>query len=302
MVMWLGTLATIWDLKIGAGLRTADVVYVVTGATPAAVATGTGAAAERQARTSVPSQTAAAPRDAQGTGTSAGAPAAAARDAHEAPPPAATAPSQPPEGAPPAVDSVTPASRTIPAPAGAAGPETAARSKPPGPAGPGAGAAPTSAAHPQDTDEAPRSGVLVSAADHPANSGALLARQVIRDVEGRFQVTRESDGIWVRYRLTNNGDGDLALRPTGVLVRANGRVVPYALARNDADPAHPGLLPRGATETGMLEIPGRAIRTVQLILSLFPVSAGDQPPTAILPVTFQPSFVEVDRLPVAAAP
>ncbi|GEM_PF-1147703 len=312
MVIWLGTLTTIWDLEVGAALRTADVVYVVTVATRTAVSGGTrSTAVERQARTEAPAPgtTTAAPHDAQDAGTSAGASATTSRDSRGAAPPMAMAPSQPPSSPPrdaqPTADASAPPPVTprAPMPSAPAGPETTARPTPPASTGPEPGAAAPSLVPPQDAGEAPRSGAPVPAAvEHQASPGSLLARQVIRNVEGRFEMTRGSDGIWVRYQLTNNGDADLMIRPTAVLVRANGRVVPYALARNDADPTRPELLPRGATETGVLEIPGRAIRTVQLILSLFPVSAGDQPPTAIPPVTFQPSFVEVDRLPAAAAP
>ena len=207
MVVWYGELATVWDLEIGPGPRTADVVNIVTGAP--------GAAPRRAA------------------------------------PAAGVAPS---------------------------------------PAQPAAAAAAT----PSQTDR-PEGG---------AGPQSLEVRQTVGDIAGVFQVVRVADGVLIRYHITNSTQADLTFRPGGVLVRVNGRAVPYAMARDSVDRGRPGILPRGATEAGVIDAPGAAPRRVQLILSLFPAApAPDQAPlAAALPVTFQPEFTGVDRLPVSPVP
>ncbi len=225
MVVWYGDLATVWDLEIGAGPRTADVVYVVTagGAARAKVTAGPGPAS----------------------------------------PPAAR------PGADPSANQGPP--RT----------------------------APSAAAAPPAAGEA----AIAPQAGQAAALPLLEVRQALGDVAGVFQVLRVPDGVVIRYRITNGSPADLTIRPGGVLVRVNGRVAPYGMARDSVDRDRPEILPRGATESGVIGAPGPAPRRVQLVLSLVPTAAPDQPsPGAALPVTFQPEFVGVDRLTISPAP
>lgn len=113
---------------------------------------------------------------------------------------------------------------------------------------------------------------------------------------------RTVEGVSIRYRITNDGDADLTIRPAGVLVRVNGSLVPYAMARGSVDHSRPELLPHGATENGVIDASGRAARSVQLVLSLFPVASGDRSAAAALPFTFEPLFSEVNRLATTTAP
>jgi len=112
--------------------------------------------------------------------------------------------------------------------------------------------------------------------------------------------------VLVRYRITNGGDAALILRPSGVLVRADGRPVPYGMARDSVDRGRPDVLPRGATETGVIDAAAPAARQVQVILSFAAVPGQDQPaaaPAAVtVPVVFQATFSGVDRLSVSPGP
>jgi len=245
MVVWFGNLTTVWDLEVGPALRTADLVYVVTGAM------GASAPPPAADTTSPPAS----------SGTGALPPPVAAGSTSTA---AASRPSQPP-----AIAAAVPAAQsgsTVPTQAGAA---SGRRPVPEGAASP---------------------------------APLLQARQTIGDVTAVFQIARLPGGVLIRYQITNNGDADLAIRPTGVLVRVNGRPVPYALARTSADQSRPDTLPHGATETGVIEAPNPAARSVQVILSLFPVASADEPADASLPLTFEPSFAGVDRLAPTANP
>lgn len=227
MVVWYGDLATVWDLEIGPGPRTADIVYVVTG----------GSVAAR-------------PRTGPGTAAS------------------------------------------PPGPVAASPPQTAMPAAAPPP--------PSGQAAPLASSPSPQAGRTEGSAAPPL----LEVRQAFGDVAGIFQILRIQDGVLIRYRITNSGPADLTIRPGGVLVRVNGRVVPYGMARDSVDRGRPEILPRGATETGVIDAPGAAPRRVQLILSLFPASAAPEeaPPAAALPVTFQPEFAGVDHLPISPAP
>ncbi|HLJ60144.1 MAG TPA: pilus assembly protein N-terminal domain-containing protein [bacterium] len=255
MVVWLGNLTTVWDLEVGPGLRTADLVYVVTGARGAAVPPPTASTTSpptSSGRAALPPPVA-------------GAPTAAPRPS---PPPAAAS----------APQSRAPAGSTIPTPETPSG----RRPGPEGAASPAPG--PSEPAHPDPI------------AERPAGAPVLQARQTIGDVTAVFQVARLPDGVLIRYQITNHGDGDFAIRPTSVLVRVNGRLVPYALARASADQSRPDALPHGATETGVIEAPNPAARSVQVVLSLFPLAPADDAGDARLPLTFEPSFAGVDRL------
>ena len=130
----------------------------------------------------------------------------------------------------------------------------------------------------------------------------LEVREAVGDLAAVFQVVRTPDGVLIRYRITNGNGADLTMRPTGVLVRVNGRVAPYAMARDSVDRGHPDVLPRGGTETGVIDVPGRTARFVQLIFSLFPIPSGSQASAVALPLTFEPSFNGVDQLPITARP
>lgn len=207
MVVWFGGLATVWELEIGPGRRTADIVYVVTAA---------GAAARSSSAPSAPA--APPPPDAEQPG----------REQAQAPPHTGT---------------------------------------------PGA---------------------------EPAGPPLLEVRQSEGGVIAVFQAFRTQSGVLIRYRVTNGSGSDLTIRPGGVLVRVDGRVVPYGMARDSVDRGRPEIVPRGATETGVIEAPGRTPRQVQLVLSLFPVATDSRAPGVVLPFTFQPAFVGLDRLTISS--
>lgn len=250
MVVWFGDLATVWELEIGPGPRTADVVYVVT----------SGAAdPPKPARSSGADAPAASPPAPAAGGRSTGAAATPSRPPAVRPGPGAPASAAP--GAPPARP---PAPSTAPVAAGSAAPGTPAAAGQTGPP-------------------------------------LLEVRQTIGPIAGVFQVTRIASGVVIRYRITNESQADLVIRPGGVLVRVNGRVAPYAMARDSVDRGRPDVLPRGAMETGIVDVPGAAAREVRLILSLFPATAEATAGVA-LPTTFQTTFTGVDRLLLLPAP
>jgi hypothetical protein len=240
MVVWLGELVTVWELVIGPGPRTADLVYLVT----------SGAASPRT-------------------------PAAPAIPARPAPPPAprAAAPASAPSRDERAASETRPAQGSpAPAPSAAAGagtpgPPAAATQGPAGAQAPGAGGPPL-----------------------------LEVRQTVGNVVGVFQALRTPDGVAIRYRITNGTEADLMIRPGGVLVKVNGRLVPYGMARDSVDRGRPGILPRGATETGIIDAPASGAREVRLILSLAPAAPDAQGPGVALPLTFEPVFSGIDRL------
>ncbi len=204
MVVWFGDLTTIWDLEIGPGHRTADLVYVVTN-TPAGRPEG----------------------------------------------PAAT----PPHTSPPVPVPVS-ASR------GALPERRSGRSGPP----------------------------------------LLEVRQAIGDISGVFQVIRAPDEILIRYRISNGSQADLAIRPGGVLVRVNGHVTSYGMVRDSVDHQRPDILPRGTTESGVIDTPSQSPRRVQVIFSLVPASAIGRGPRLAPPITFQPTFANVDLMEISTTP
>ena len=124
----------------------------------------------------------------------------------------------------------------------------------------------------------------------------LQSEQAVANVSGFFQLARGRDGIRIRYRITNNGSTDLTIRPTGILVKVDGRTMPFGLARERADKGRPTILPSGMTETGMISAPVRAPRQVELIFSLFPVETGKPRSDGSLPLTFQATFTELQQL------
>ncbi len=204
MVVWFGDLTTIWDLEIGPGRRTADLVYVVT-----------------------------------------------------------TAP--------------------------ATHPETSASAAPP----------PAPSPDPEATSSSP--GALAERRSGRSGPPRLEVRQAVKDLAAVFQVVRTADEVVIRYRVWNGGQTDLTIRPGGVLVRVNGQIVSYGMVRNAVDRRRPDVLPHGATETGMIEVPSRSPRRVQVVFSLVPAAPGRKPLLAP-PITFQPDFANVDLMEVSLTP
>lgn len=136
-----------------------------------------------------------------------------------------------------------------------------------------------------------------------AGSSVLEVRQSVGEVTGAFQVRRVPDGVMITYRITNDSRADLVIRPGSVLVRVNGRIVPYGMARDGIDRGRPEILPRGATENGVIDASSAETHSVQLVFSLFPSGAPDERGRrAALPLVFQLSFSEVDRLAISPAP
>jgi len=212
MVVWLGEVTSIWDLMVGSGRRTADIVYVVT-----------------------------APQAAAG---------------HPVPAPAAAA--------------------TLGGPPSQPAANTPAASSPQAPA-----------------PEAPAS---------PEAPLVLQSEQAVANVSGSFQLARGGGGIRIRYRITNNGSTDLTIRPTGILVKVDGRPMPFSLAREGTDKGRPTILASGMTETGTISAPVRMPRQVELIFSLFPVESGKPPSEGSLPLTFQATFTELQQLAPSITP
>jgi len=197
----------------------------------------------------------------------------------------------------------------------AAGSAPPARASAPAPTRPGPAASPSQPSAGQGTaaraaiatPSSPHQAAPTNASAHPdAASGgpaapsSLEVTQTVGPIAAVFDVTRTTEGVSIRYRLTNNGDGDVAIRPVGVLVRVNGTLVPFAMARGSVDRTHPELLPHGATENGVIDASVRTARSVQVTLSLFPLTSGDHPAAAV-PFTFEPLFSDVNRL-AATAP
>jgi hypothetical protein len=137
------------------------------------------------------------------------------------------------------------------------------------------------------------------APDTETEAPLLEARQTVGSVAGVFQALRSREGVFIRYSLANRSEADLTIRPGGVLVRVDGRIVSYGMARESVDRARPDVLPRGGTETGVIDAAGRTLRQVQLILSLFPAETGRHVPGTGVPVTFQLTFVGINRLPIS---
>lgn len=219
MIVWFGELTSIWDLTIGPGHRTADIVYVVTASpTPTQSTPGVLHAAPPVPSTVSPEPT-------------------------SAPPVAPAAPAQP--------------VRNAPAPAPPLGP-----------------------------------------ADEPY----LEIQQALPDAQAVFQLFRERSGIKIRYRITNKSASDFTVRPNGVLIRANGRLIPFGMSRNSADRERPAILPAGATEAGAIGAPAKAPRQVEVIFSLFPVEEDRRGPSRTVPVTFQLVFSGLDRLTTSSIP
>lgn len=251
MVVWLGDVTTIWDLEIGPGRRTADVVFLVTQAR----------AAQPAAPTSPSTTTSHAPPNA---------PTMVSATAAPRNPTAPTAPSAPAQSASP--PAAAPAAATAP---------------PPGP--------------------------------------SIELRQTVGSVTAVLRAFRLRSGILLRYEITNSSETDFVIKPAAILVRADGRPVAYGMARDSVDRGRPDIVPRGATETGMIDIATPSARQIEVALSLLPVAppassaptpsasngqAAPAPPAARagttpsmpVPIVLQATFNGLDRLPVTPAP
>jgi hypothetical protein len=219
MIVWFGELTSIWDLTIGPGQRTADIVYVVT----------------------------ASPVPAQST-------------------PGVLLPAAPVAPTAPAA----PTSAPVAAPAPPAQPSRTVPASPPPAA--------------------------------LAGEPYLEIQQAFPEAQAVFQLFRERAGVRIRYRITNKGAADVAVRANGVLVRVNGRLIPFGMSRDSVDRDRPAILPAGATETGVIGAPAKAPRQVEVIFSLFPAQEDRRGPSRILPATFQLMFSGLDRLAPSTTP
>jgi hypothetical protein len=142
----------------------------------------------------------------------------------------------------------------------------------------------------------PATGTLDDTQPEPA---FLEVHQSVGDIAADFQALRTREGVFIRYSIANRSGTDLTIRPGGVLVRVNGRIVPYGMARDSTDRARPEIIPRCGVETGVIDAPGRTLQRVQVVLSLFPAETGRHMPERGVPITLQPTFVGVDRLPIS---
>jgi len=153
----------------------------------------------------------------------------------------------------------------------------------------------------------------------PQPGAALELRENVGPVKAAFRALRMPAGIAVRYEITNGGDADLLIKPASILVRADGRPVAYGMARDSVDRGRPDVIPRGATETGVLDIAMPSARRLELVLSLSPAApapstppaqgAPEPPaarasatPSAAVPIVLQATFSGLDRLPLTASP
>jgi len=147
----------------------------------------------------------------------------------------------------------------------------------PVPPAPALTAAPVSPPSPPAENTPAAAGPQTQAPEAAAGEGphVLQSEQAVANVSSSFQLARGRDGIRIRYRITNNSNSDLTIRPAGILVKVDGRVMPFALARDGGDKGRPTIVPSGTTETGMITARVRAPRQVELIFSLFPVGTGE---------------------------
>jgi len=113
---------------------------------------------------------------------------------------------------------------------------------------------------------------------------------------------RDRGGIRIRYRITNKSASDYAVRPSGVLVRANGRLTPFGMSRDSVDKDRPAVLPAGTTETGAIGALVKAPRQVEVIFSLFRAEEDQRGPSRAVPTTFQLVFSGLDRLATSNVP
>jgi hypothetical protein len=141
-------------------------------------------------------------------------------------------------------------------------------------------------------------------APEPPQTGEpyLEIQQAFSEAQAVFQLFRDRSGVRIRYRITNRSAADVAVRPSGVLVRANGRLIPFGMSRESADKDRPAILPAGATEAGVIGAPVKAPRQVEVIFSLFPTDEDRRGPSRTVPTTFQFVFSGLDRLATSTIP
>jgi hypothetical protein len=177
-------------------------------------------------------------------------------------------------------------------------------------AAPGASTPSAGTPRPRDTPAPP-----VTPAAATSGEPALDLRQTVGAVTAVFHTFRTRNGILLRYEITNGADVDLLIKPTAILVRADGRPVAYGMARDSVDRGRPDVIPRGATETGVIDVATPLARQIALVLSLVPAPststpqapdapaarAGTEPP-APLPIVLEATFSGLDRLPVTPTP
>jgi hypothetical protein len=278
MVVWLGELATIWQIEIGPGPRTADIVYVIT--------SGAAAPASADARGGLPAPASSTPTvssvvDEHASGSQAQTNGAAPQPDH-AGGNGAAAPTRP----------LPPAARSSQdQPGRAVAPDRLSGHADRGTGQLAPGGTPGAAT--------PTPSPAAGAGDGSTNvreATSLEASQSVGGVVGTFQTFRVADGVLIRYRITNGGQTDLTMRPGGVLVTINGRITPYGMTRDSIDRERPEIVPRGATETGVIDAPAQVPREVRLVLSLFPAGPAGPDDGMVLPVTFQTTFTGVDSL------
>ena len=201
-----------------------------------------------------------------------------------------------------AAPAARPALRTGTAPAGASPP-------PVGPTPPPAGPTPPPAT-PGPAGTAPR-----SAEPTPAGPPAsvLDLHETVGPVTAAFHASRTRSGVVLRYEITNGAGDDLVIRASSVLVRADGRPVTYGMGRDSVDRNRPDVIPRGATETGAIDIAVPSVRRVELALSLFPLTPATSTdgtvnapaartataPAMPVPIVLQATFSGLDRLATA---
>lgn len=218
MIVWLGDLTSIWEITIGPGQRTADIVYVVT-------------------------------------------------------------------AAPAVTQSKPPSLQAVPSPA----PESAGAD----PASP----LPTAGRSSAEGGTSPRPEAHSPKAEVPSMGEQYLeAQQTLKDATGIFQLSRGRGGIAIRYRITNRSGMDFSIRPNGILVRVNERLVPFGMSRDNADRGRPTILPPGTTEAGVIRAPAKAPRQVEVIFSVFPAERNPRRPSRMVPTTFQLMFAGLERL------
>ncbi|HKX19963.1 MAG TPA: pilus assembly protein N-terminal domain-containing protein [bacterium] len=144
----------------------------------------------------------------------------------------------------------------------------------------------------------------------------LDLRETVGPVTAAFHASRTHGGVLLRYEITNGAGDDLVIRASSVLVRADGRPVAYGMGRDSVDRSRPDVIPRGATETGAIDIAVPSARRIELALSLFtltpatsavgtanaPAARTATTPATPLPIVLQATFSGLDRLAVTAGP
>ncbi|MBI4277219.1 MAG: hypothetical protein HY660_02085 [Armatimonadetes bacterium] len=166
-------------------------------------------------------------------------------------------------------------------------------------AGPGAGAnsAPAAATQSPGAPRLAPGSVLQAPAGPQEPAPSFLQASAQGDgVEAIFQAVRVRWGVVVRYRVRNrNTEGTrFRIQPERILVRAHDRIVPYALVRQPAAQAPRDVLAPGATETGMMTVPGRMTQ-LQVLFPIFPDGPG-------LPVMLEAGFTGLHRLVIQPEP